>query len=221
MEQSYKKTFDAVSLSPVSREHIRSELSSRFAENQKEDKVIKINSRKRLITVLLAAVISISLLTAVSFAYGPKIIHMLGGSYIEIGSGKNSDGDDYVSITITGGNNPAEVRDGRVFITLDGMETDITSYCTETTFFMYEKTDSSGNRHVLIIGGTPDNLGWADFVFKENGQHLGSSSVYYAREYDDKYIAGTIEGIIPEDYFERHHYGTPIWLIRAYAEVFP
>ena len=211
MEMNYKQTFDAVCIPTKSREQIRSILSSRFSENEKEDSVsncvintvtntaintvINNKNRKRLITVLLAAIISISLLSAAALAYGSQIINMLGGSYIE--SGKNKDGSHYTSITIYD-NNPAEVSDGKVFITLDGIETDITSYCTETTFFKYEKTDENGYRHILVIGGAPDNLGWADFVWDEKGQYLGSGTVH---------MPGP-------------NYENPIWLERARAMLF-
>jgi len=120
---------------------------------------------------------------------------MLGGSYIE--SGRNSDGSHYTSITIFD-NNPAQVRDGKVFITLDGTEVDITSYCTESTFFKYEEIDENGYRHVLVIGGAPDNLGWADFVWDEKGQYLGSGTVYMPDENDEN----------------------PVWLKRARAMLF-
>jgi len=214
MEMNYKQTFDAVRMHPERQEQIRSKLSSRFSENEKEDKVINIKTKKRLITVLLAAVLSISLLAAAGFAYGSQIIQMLGGSYIE--SGRDSNGHDYVQITITD-NNPAIVRDGKVFITIDGIEKDITSYCTETTFFSYEKNDEDGNRHVLVIGGTPEKLGWADFVFKESGQYLGGGSVYHASEYDGIYTAGLLEWTTSDGYPMSYHDGKPVWLVRAFA----
>ena len=194
MSTNYKQTFDAVCMMPERQERIRTELSSRYTENTKEDNVVKIHAKKRLITVLIAAVVAMSLLAAAGYAYGSQIIEMLGGGVIE--SGRNRDGSHFTSITISESNNPAVVRDGKVYFVLDDLEIDITSYCTESTFFSFEKIDDDGYRHVLLVGGEPDNLGWASFTWDETGQVLGRGAVYMPDENDEK----------------------PIWLQRAYAE---
>jgi len=60
---------------------------------------------------------------------------------------------------------------------LDGSGKDITSYCSEDTFYQYERTNENGYRHVLLIGGTPDNLGWTEIVFDKNGSFVGSTGI--------------------------------------------
>ena len=61
---------------------------------------------------------------------------------------------------------------------LDGSETDITEYCTETTYYQYVHTTDNGYRQVFVVGGPPDDLGWAEFLWDNEGNHLASSAVF-------------------------------------------
>ena len=125
-----------------------------------------------------------SILTAgLAFAYGNQIINLLGGGRIE--SGKTNDGDDYISISTNFTVAPVEVIDGQVYFTLDGSRTDITVYCTETTFYEYEHIANNGYRHVVIIGGAPDKLGWGEFIWDENGSVVGSNATLHKDEYGE------------------------------------
>jgi hypothetical protein len=173
MENSYKRTFDAVSMPQERQEQIRVALSSRISEKRKDNNAMNTKSivRKKPRTALIAAVIALSFIVLVGFAYGSQIIQLLGGGHIE--SGK-----DFVSISMME-SYPYEVREGRVYFILDDSGTDITSYCTDETFYQYEQIAGNDYRHIILIGGTPDNLGWAEIVFDENGNHVGSTAIYY------------------------------------------
>ncbi|MDR2590878.1 MAG: hypothetical protein LBC71_07850 [Oscillospiraceae bacterium] len=177
MKSNYKQTFDAVNMSQESQKRIRSELSAQIIENHKEDSIMSIKSRstKRLITGLVAAVIALSFTTVVAFAYGSQIIELLGSGQIEIErSGRGTS----VSISIPDvGFNPVEVKDGRVYFILDGSNKDITEYCTESTYYQYEHIAENGYRHVIIVGGSPDNLGWAEYIWSEDSNIFGYTSV--------------------------------------------
>ncbi|MDR2569319.1 MAG: hypothetical protein LBD23_03345 [Oscillospiraceae bacterium] len=178
MQSNYKQTFDAVNMSQETQKRIRSELSARFIENHKEDNIVSIKSRstKKIITGLVAAVVVLSLTTVVAFAYGSQIIELLGGGHIEIEKSGNSSS---VSMTISEADpDPVEVKDGRVYFILDGSNKDITEYCTESTYYQYEYIAENGYHHVFIVGGSPDNLGWAEFIWSEDGNILGSSAVF-------------------------------------------
>jgi len=157
---------------PERQQQIRSALSSRY--DQKEDIMMKSRSTKRLATVLIAA-LALLLFTITAFAYGDQIIEMLTGGRIE--SGRNKDGH-YISISLTEGFEPAEVRDGQVYFTLDGSGKDITSHCTETTYYEHEHMADNGYRHVVIVGGTPDNLGWGEFIWDADSHFTGGTAYY-------------------------------------------
>jgi len=157
---------------PERQQQIRSALSSRY--DQKEDIMMKSRSTKRLIAVL-AVVAMMVLFTIVSFAYGDQIIEMLTGGRIE--SGQNKDGH-YVSISLTEGSAPAEVRDGQVYFTLGSSDKDITSHCTEATYYEHEHIADHGYRHVVIVGGTADSLGWGEFIWDANGHYTGGTAYH-------------------------------------------
>jgi len=171
MKYSYKQAFDAVHMSTESQEQIRAGLFLR-----------KPRPARRLRPAVLAAVLILSLFLVVGFGYGSQIVQLLGGGWIE--SGK-SGGGYYTSIPITE-SSPVEVIDGLVFFILDGANIDITSYCTETTYFEYEQISDNGYRHVFIVGGAPDNLGWAEFIWDENGNMIGSTATYHPGENDEQ-----------------------------------
>jgi len=177
MEFNYKQTFDAVRMPPEHQDRIRSVLSSRYSDEQKEDNIVSIKSRsiKKIIVAAVVAVFMLSLLTIVGFAYGSQIIQLLGGGRIEMG--RTADGE-YITVSTAFESEPVEVRDGKVYFVLDGSNTDITSYCTEETYYLYEGAADNGYRSVVVVGGAPDNLGWAEFVWDENDFLFASNMTY-------------------------------------------
>jgi len=146
---------------------------------------IETRSTKRPLTAAIAIVAILSLLTTgFAFAYGSQIIQLLGGGRIE--TGKTSDGNDNISVDTGFVSDPVEVRDGKVYFVLDGTNKDITSYCTETTFYQYEQIADNGYRHVVVVGGTSDNLGWGEFVWDENGDMVGNNATFHEDKYGER-----------------------------------
>ena len=145
----------------------------------KEDNTLSIETRsiKRPLTAVITVIVILSLLTAgVAFAYGSQIIELLVGGHIE--SGIDSGGNKYTSIYTEFDTDPVEVRNGRVYFILDNSDADITDYCTETTYYTYEQINDNGYRHVFVVGGTPDNLGWGEFIWNENGKMVGNTAFH-------------------------------------------
>jgi len=174
MKSNYKRTFDAVNLSPERQNQMRTELFSRFSEKQKEDNTMNIKSisKPRKAFIVVAAMLAFTLL--VGFTFGNQIIQLLGGGRIETGT--DGDGNSYTSIDMGFEADPVEIRDGQVYFVLDSSDENITDYCTETTYYQYEQIADNGYRHVVAIGGTPDNLGWAEFVWDESGDFIGGNA---------------------------------------------
>ena len=48
------------------------------------------------------------------------------------------------------------VRDGRIYIVLDGVEKDITKKCSEKKYYAWEHTYEDGTRLLIAVGGTPE-----------------------------------------------------------------
>jgi hypothetical protein len=170
MEYNYKRTFDAVDMPPERKGEIRAALSSRCSEKQKEEYNMNGKGKIRLAVFAAVAALTCALLAGFAYAYGTQIVEMLSGGRIEIGP-------NFRSVDAGFDIAPAEVREGRIIFTLDGSDADITGYCSETTYYQYELTDANGYRHVVLVGGTPDDLEWAEFVLNKDGSHIASSAV--------------------------------------------
>jgi hypothetical protein len=143
----------------------------------KEEPVLRKKFSVRTAVVVAVFVLS---LTLVGFAYGDQIIQLLGGGYIE--EGKDANGGNYISIDTGFVNDPIEVRDGQIYFVLDGSNTNITDQCSEKTYYQYETVDNDGYRHVVLIGGIPDNVGMAEYIWDANGTFKGSNASYNSRE---------------------------------------
>lgn len=143
----------------------------------KEEPVLRKKFSVRTAVVVAVFVLSLAL---VGFAYGNQIIQLLGGGHIE--EGKDANGDNYISIDTGFVNDPIEVRDGQIYFVLDGSNTNITDKCSEKTYYQYETVDHNGYRHVVLIGGTPDDVGMAEYIWDASGTFRGSNASYNASE---------------------------------------
>lgn len=152
--------------------------------NRQKPKVIHYHNRKRIIVALIAAVLMLT-----GFAIAPRIITMLNGRTVEW--------DDNHLFTSGTTESLAEVRDGRVYFTLD--HSDITEYCSETTYFRYDFTDEEGIDHIILIGGEPDYIGWTEILFFEDGRRFSHSSLQTENGDDPAwYVTGNAE--VNKDY---------------------
>jgi hypothetical protein len=143
--------------------------------------VLTKSNRKRFLfrTAVAAAVVVLSL-ALVGFTYGSQIIQLLGGGHFE--EGKDGNGDNYVSMDSGFETDPIEVRDGQIYFVLDGSNTNITDQCSEKTYYQYETVDNNGYRHVVLIGGTPDDVGMAEYIWDAKGTFRGGNASYNAGE---------------------------------------
>ncbi len=64
------------------------------------------------------------------------------------------------------------VKAGRLYFTLNGQQTDITDKCSADTYFRYDYTDTDHITHVIIIGGTVDDYGYAEYLFDADGTYI-------------------------------------------------
>lgn len=154
-------------------------------------RVVRMDKRRVLIVAALIAA-----LLLVGFTFAPMIIEMINGRTVEW--------DENHLFTSGTANSMAEVRDGRVYFTLDN--SDITEYCSETTYFRYDFTDEQGISHVILIGGEVDaidgeidnTIGWTEILFFEDGRRLSHSNLVTDGNDPEWYVKGNAE--VNEDY---------------------
>ena len=65
-----------------------------------------------------------------------------------------------------------EISDEKVYFVLEDIRVDITDKCSKTTYFRYDYLAPSGMTHIIFVGGPMDNLGWAEFIFDEDGNYI-------------------------------------------------
>lgn len=175
MSNNFKRTFNTVKMSYKRQEEIRAELSSLLSEKEKKDYYMSektiLFKKSRIVVIAIAAMLSLSL---VGFAFGNQIIQLLGGGRIE--QGKTSEGWDFVSIDMGFISDPVKVEGNQIYFILDGSDINITDQCSDSKYYKYETVDDNGYRHVVLIGGTADNIGFAEFVWDKDGSFIGSSA---------------------------------------------
>lgn len=177
MKNKCKETFDVVIMPPEHKEKIRASLLERFAETQEEHIFTKKQIRPRRSLIIAAALLLA--LALVGFTFGSQIINLLSGGRFSVG---HSDGTDIVSITLGSADVPFSVRENQIYFVLDGSDKNITNQCSNESYYQYEVIDELGYRHVILIGGTPDNVGWAEMVWDSTGKASGCTYVLNSEE---------------------------------------
>ncbi|MBQ7708126.1 MAG: hypothetical protein IJT72_10155 [Lachnospiraceae bacterium] len=84
------------------------------------------------------------------------------------------------------------VENGRLYFVFNDIKQDITDECSEDDYFKYEYTDEDSYRHVIIVGGTVDNPGWAEFMFDKDGNYIfNNMSIKCSDSEDSEEISAT------------------------------
>ena len=74
-----------------------------------------------------------------------------------------------------GGEEVCFVRDGHIYIVLDGVEKDITKKCSDTEYFAWEHTYEDGTRLLIFAGGTAERMGYfLVYLFPNWSPYTGS-----------------------------------------------
>ena len=143
---------------------------------------------RRPIRILITAAVVAAALTAGALAASGVLsrIPLLTGGQIEVSYGTGEDGSSYGRISKSTGEEscPVEIRDGVVWFTTEtGEELDITGQFSETEPYVYSYTDSVGARHDVVVGGTPENYGYFEYAYSEDGSFGGGAGVYPDGDY--------------------------------------
>ena len=143
---------------------------------------------RRPIRILVTAAAVAAALTVGALAASGVFsrIPLLTGGQIEVSYGTGEDGSSYGRISKSTGEEscPVEIRDGVVWFTTEtGEELDITGQFSETEPYVYSYTDSVGARHDVVVGGTPENYGYFEYAYSEDGSFGGGAGVYPDGDY--------------------------------------
>ncbi len=175
MESRYNALMDDLCLPAQRVQAIRAELSLRCNQANEEATVMKTRKIPKPAIILAAALLVAALSVTALAASG-----VLGNFHLYLGNGSITRTEDSVSVSVNtdAPNTLYEIRDGRVYLTVDGHDDDITDLFDYETPYIYEFTDESGIRHTVIIGGDLDAIGSAEFLWDTEGQPAGGASSF-------------------------------------------
>lgn len=165
MKYDFKRTFDAVTLSPECQERICTRLSAHTKRPRKKIRILRL---------LTAAALLVSAIALMGFAFGERITKLLGGGRIVEGIDEN--GEDSVSVDTGFAVDPVTIWNDHIYFTLDGSYQDITEECSDTDSYRYESCDEDGTRHIILIGGAPDHVGWAEYTLLPDGRIFSNAT---------------------------------------------
>ena len=171
MKTLYQKTFETVRLSEARANAIRAQLA---AAGKTEVIPMKKHISLRRPLVLAAILALVFALSITAFAYGIRQFSLMTGGSIQRGVDEN--GDHYVEGTLGTETEPIVFREGRVWLTVNGENRDITGEFSYTEPFIYDCIGPDGLRHAFIIGGEADAVGWAEFLWDETGFPAGGGA---------------------------------------------
>ena len=181
MDRLYQKTFDQVIMREECADSIRAVLASRCSQTETEAKNMNKHTFLRRPTAILAAVLLVGALSITAFAYGGQIVDriytfMTGGT---IEQGIDENGVSFSGVSMGSEGSPVEVReDGSIWLTVNGETSDITGEFSYTEPYIYDSIGEDGLRHVIVVGGETDAIGWSEFIWDETGFPAGGSSQF-------------------------------------------
>ena len=198
----YRKMMQHIELSPAAEERIRQQLTARCAQREEKPEM-KVKRIRKPMAIPAAAVLCCALtVTALASGAIGRVYHYVtnGATYHY----ENPDGTKgaVTTMDLDNLNAPAQAREGRLYLTANGQDLDITDQCSEQTPYLYDFTGADGLRHAFIIGGTPENFGWAEFLWDEEGLPEGGTAFNYLKpgsdtEWADWYLSGADQLDLP------------------------
>lgn len=130
--------------------------------------------RPTLKTVLLAAALAAGALLSIAAAFPVFVSRQVDGSSMVV----EMDGEHYLYIgyDVSEWKEPIVLENGRLWLVVNGQRTDITDLIDEETPYIVEGADpKSGLKSYLIVGGTPEDFGWAQWSELPLGEYTGGS----------------------------------------------
>lgn len=185
MKNHFKRTFDCLELSAERQKEICSVLSAHIRDVER--KPLRLRKRPGSLKILLAAAILMSAIALTGFAFGEQVYHLLGGG--QIIRSVTEEGEDSVSVDTGFAVDPVIILDDQIYFTLDGSYTNITEECSETDYYSYETEETDGSRHIILVGGPSDHVGWAEFTLLSDGSFF-SNATYDGEEAPEWLVRG-------------------------------
>ena len=161
MKQEYRHMMEQAALSTEKKEEILAMFENQNTGKRRMPKAAKL---------VRAAALAAGCVLSIAAGLPAQVYNFVSGGQAVIqtsADGKMVSG----TFTMDGeGQTPIVLEDGRLWFVNGGERTDITDRVDDSTPFVYEHTDpATGNKGYLVLGGTPEDFGWAEFFLTKEG----------------------------------------------------
>lgn len=177
---NYWSMMEQVKLSDRKKEEIMEMLENKGAQKRRMPRAGKL---------ILAAALAVGCVLSIAAGLPAQVYNFMSGGTVSVN--ENGGSNDWSMDEV---NPPIVQEDGKLWFVNGEERTDLTGLIDEDTPYIYEHTDpKTGNKGYVIVGGTVDHFGWAEFFGSEDGD--GSLT---GLDYDDTYL--TIDGVRQPSY---------------------
>ncbi len=182
----YRRMMEQVTLSDRKKEEIMDMLENKDTQKRRMPRAGKL---------ILAAALAVGCVLSIAAGLPAQVYNFMSGGMVSIEGGKTDNITDCVKWEpIDEQNAPIILEDGKLWFVNGEKRTDLTGLIDENTPYIYEHTDSAtGNKGYVIVGGTADDFGWAEFFLAEGG-----AASMTGNNYADTYL--TIDGVRQPSY---------------------
>lgn len=186
---NYWHMMEQVTLSDRKKEEIMDMLENKQPQKRRMPRAGKL---------ILAAALAVGCVLSIAAGLPAQVYNFMSGGMVSITSTEHGDtAEDYVewdAIEINEQNAPIVQEDGKLWFVNGEERTDLTGLIDEDTPYVYEHTDpATGNKGYVVVGGTVDDYGWAEFFLAEGG-----ATSMTGNNYADSYL--TIDGVRQPSY---------------------
>lgn len=182
MMKEYRHMMEQVKLSDRKKEEIMEMLENKNTQKRRTPSVK---------VMVLAAALAVGCVLSIAAGLPAQVYNFMSGGSVAITEGDNGSAnwvlgdEDYT---------PIVQEDGKLWFVNGEERTDLTGLIDEDTPYIYEHTDpATGNKGYVVMGGTLDHFGWAEFFVTEDG--AGSLT---GLDYADTYLL--IDGVRQPSY---------------------
>lgn len=172
-----------------------SEIEDRFILQAVDGAQKKKRKWGKKILVLSAALIGLQSLLAYHTGY--RFRYMVGAYTAELTSFVTPEGYKAARSSLSfdwDAEKPYRVENDQIYFTHDGSDQNITEFCSANDCFLYNHVNFWGNGYIIVIGGTPDNVG-DRITFFESGRLTASvTSTKADLEYDEYFTQTVFHG---------------------------
>lgn len=149
---------------------VDNKLKNTYAQLEGRERPAKRKRSRAVRMVLVAAALAVVGVLCIAAGVPYQVYNFLsGGSIAVVPEGSGIIGGAEITVS-SKDETPLVLADGRLWFVNGGERTDVTDLIDENTPYIYENTDpATGNKGYIILGGTVDDFGWAEYAGLDGG----------------------------------------------------